>query len=104
MYIVYVKERPSQYQSSGYAILNHPVLKHKYFTSKKLSDEEKLNKLQCIIVSPTQELAYQTLIFTSELCENIGIRCSYAVGGTDREQNIKELTTFPKVFKLDEKT
>ena len=44
MYIVYIKERPAQYQASGYAVLNHPVLKHKYFTSKKLSDEEKLNK------------------------------------------------------------
>ena len=44
MYIVYVKERPTHYVSSGYAVLNHPVLKHKYFTSKKLSDEEKLNK------------------------------------------------------------
>ena len=53
--------------------------------------DEKLNKLQCIIISPTQELAYQTLIFVSALCEYLNIRCSYAVGGTDREQNIKEL-------------
>ena len=44
MYIVYVKERPSHYISSGYSVVNHPVLKNKYFTSKKLSDEEKLNK------------------------------------------------------------
>ena len=41
MYMVYVKERPAQWQSSGYAIVNHPTLKNKYFTSKKLSDKEK---------------------------------------------------------------
>lgn len=44
MYIVYVKERPAHYGSSGYSVVNHPVLKNKYFTSKKLSDEEKLTK------------------------------------------------------------
>jgi group I intron endonuclease len=43
MYIIYVKERPQSYQSSGYAVVNHPKLKNKYFTSKKLSDNEKLN-------------------------------------------------------------
>ena len=42
MYVVYVKERPQYYQSSGYAVVNHPTLKNKHFTSKKLSDEEKL--------------------------------------------------------------
>ena len=44
MYIVYVKPRPEHYTSSGYAIINHPILKNKYFTSKKLSDKEKINK------------------------------------------------------------
>ena len=44
MYIAYIKERPKYYQSSGYAVVNHPILKTMYFTSKKLSDEEKLNK------------------------------------------------------------
>lgn len=53
--------------------------------------KEDLNKLQCIILSPTQELAYQTLVVVSSLSEFMDIRCSYAVGGTDREQNIKEL-------------
>jgi group I intron endonuclease len=43
MYVVYIKERPKYYQSSGYAVLNHPTLKNMYFTSKKLTDEEKLN-------------------------------------------------------------
>ena len=41
MYMVYVKERPKFWQGSGYAIVNHPTLKNKYFTSKKLSDDEK---------------------------------------------------------------
>lgn len=44
MYLVYVKERPDVYQSSGYAIVNHPILKSKYFTSKKLTEDEKLEQ------------------------------------------------------------
>ena len=43
MYIVYVKPRPAHYCSSGYAVLNHPSGKKKYFTSKKLTDKEKYN-------------------------------------------------------------
>jgi group I intron endonuclease len=43
IYMVYVKERPEHYCSEGYAILNHPTRKKKYFTSKKLSLEEKYN-------------------------------------------------------------
>jgi group I intron endonuclease len=43
MYMVYVKPRPKQYQAEGYAIVNHPKLKNKYFTSKKLSLNEKYN-------------------------------------------------------------
>jgi hypothetical protein len=39
--MVYVKERPELWQSSGYAIVNHPTLKNKYFTSKKLTDKDK---------------------------------------------------------------
>ncbi len=42
MYISYYKERPEQYQSSGYAVTNHPILKNKYFTSKHLTMDEKL--------------------------------------------------------------
>ena len=41
MYVVYVKERPEAWQGSGYAIVNHPTLKNKYFTTKKLTDKEK---------------------------------------------------------------
>ena len=39
--MVYVKERPAQYQTSGYAIVNHPKKPTKYFTSKKCSEKEK---------------------------------------------------------------
>jgi group I intron endonuclease len=41
MYMVKVKARPEHYTSEGYAILNHPILPKKYFTSKKLTDTEK---------------------------------------------------------------
>jgi len=33
-----------EYAATGYGIVNHPTLKKKYFTSKKLSDEEKYEK------------------------------------------------------------
>lgn len=41
MYMVKVKARPEHYISDGYAIINHPILPTKYFTSKKLTDAEK---------------------------------------------------------------
>ena len=44
MYVVYVKSRPDQYQCSGFAVANHPSLKNKYFTSKKLTDDKKLEQ------------------------------------------------------------
>ncbi len=43
MYVVYVKARPKYYQGDGYAVMSHPTLKNKCFTSKKMSDAEKLN-------------------------------------------------------------
>lgn len=43
MYIVKLKARPKAFQSSGYAVINHPFLKTKYFTSKIFTDEEKYN-------------------------------------------------------------
>lgn len=42
MYMVYVKARPKQRCSEGYAIMNHPSISNKYFTSKKKSLEENL--------------------------------------------------------------
>ncbi len=41
MYMVYLSARPEVYQSEGYAIINHPTKKKKYFTSKKIKLEEK---------------------------------------------------------------
>jgi group I intron endonuclease len=41
MYMVKVKARPEHYTSDGYAIVNHPTLPNKYYTTKKLSSEEK---------------------------------------------------------------
>jgi hypothetical protein len=41
MYLVRIKARQVQYQNEGYAVCNHPTLPQKYFTSKKLSDNEK---------------------------------------------------------------
>jgi group I intron endonuclease len=46
MYMVYVKARPEHYCSEGYAIVNHPRLKNKYFTSKKLTLDEKFELTQ----------------------------------------------------------
>jgi group I intron endonuclease len=43
MYIIKLHARSEAYQSSGYAVVNHPFLRNKYFTSKKFSDEDKFN-------------------------------------------------------------
>jgi group I intron endonuclease len=51
MYMVYVKPRPEQYQAEGYAIVNHSTLKNKYFTSKKLSLDEKYNLAQTYLLT-----------------------------------------------------
>ena len=41
MYMVKVKARPEHHSGEGYAIINHPSLPTKYFTSKKKSNDEK---------------------------------------------------------------
>ena len=41
MYLVHLDPRPKVYQAEGYAVLNHPKGKKKYFTSKLLTLEEK---------------------------------------------------------------
>ncbi len=51
MYVTCVKSRPEQYTSSGYAVTNHPMLANKYFTSKKLSDDEKLERAMKYLAS-----------------------------------------------------
>jgi len=42
MYLVHLDPRPKVYQAEGYAVLNHPKGKKKYFTSKLLTLEKKL--------------------------------------------------------------
>lgn len=44
MYMVHVYARPENYTSEGYAIVNHPRLKNRYFTSKKMPLDEKYQK------------------------------------------------------------
>ena len=41
MYLIHLNERPKVYQGEGYVVINHPKLKTKYFTSKKLTMDEK---------------------------------------------------------------
>jgi group I intron endonuclease len=43
MYLIHLKERPEAYQAEGYLVSNHPKGKNKYFTSKKLTLDEKYN-------------------------------------------------------------
>jgi group I intron endonuclease len=43
IYLVKIKARPERYCSDGYAVVNHPTLCNKYFTSKKLSDSDKFS-------------------------------------------------------------
>lgn len=42
MYLVKVKDRPEVNRRGGYAVVNHPVLPTKYFTSQKFTNEEQL--------------------------------------------------------------
>lgn len=55
MYVVYVKARPLRGQSEGYAVINFPGSRAKYFTSKKLTLEAKkelaLNHLKMLMSS-----------------------------------------------------
>jgi group I intron endonuclease len=44
MYLVHLNPRPSAYQAEGYVVCNHPNGKNKYFTSSKLTIEEKYNQ------------------------------------------------------------
>lgn len=42
MYLVKVKDRPDVKRKGGYAVVNHPILPTKYFTSQKYTNEEQL--------------------------------------------------------------
>lgn len=67
IYMVFVKPRPTQYQADGYAVVNHPLLKNKYFTSKNLTLEEKFAKaneyLQSTDTSAVQRLNGNGLLY-----------------------------------------
>ena len=54
--------------------------------------DDNLNAPQCIILSPTSELAQQTLNVGKSISEYMEkINFSYTVGGTTRSENIKEI-------------
>jgi len=55
--------------------------------------DEQLHKPQVIILSPTHELANQTLVVAKEIGKKMNIRYSFTAGGTDRQQNVEELAS-----------
>ena len=56
MYMVHLDARPKQYQAEGYAIINHPSGIKKYFTSKKLSMQEKYDLAFSLLNDLNQQL------------------------------------------------
>ncbi len=42
MYLVRIKDRPEVKRKGGYAVVNHPTLPTKYFTSQKFTNDEQL--------------------------------------------------------------
>ena len=62
--------------------------------------DEKLNYPQVIILSPTHELAAQTLTVLDSLGEYMNINISFSVGNVDRNQNILELNNGEKTAKI----
>lgn len=54
--------------------------------------DDDLKKVQVLIISPTQELAYQTKKFGEEISKNMkNVKFSYSVGKTDRKKNANEI-------------
>ena len=64
------------------------------------SIDENLKKPQVIIISPTGDLADQTLKFIKAISSYMNIKISYTVGGVDRKQNIIELTDEKEICQL----
>lgn len=69
MYMVTVKERPQHYSYGGYAIVNHPILKTRYFTSKSISDADKFRMASEYLESGNMD-AVQRLNGDGSLCVN----------------------------------
>lgn len=66
MYLVKVKERPANHSKGGYAVVNHPVLPTKYFTSSKFTMDELLEKAYAYLHSADKD-AVQRLDGSREL-------------------------------------
>ena len=60
-------------------------------SSLQLIDED-LKAPQVIIVSPTSELAFQTLSFGKKLAKKMDVNFSYSVGKTNKDKNALEIT------------
>lgn len=69
MYMIRIKARPTHYSYDGYAIVNHPTLPTRYFSSKMLSDADKY-KLAFDYLESGNTDAVQRLNGDGSLCEN----------------------------------
>lgn len=60
MYLVRVNPRPEKYCHGGYAVMNHPCVNNKYFTSKTKSMEEKYELAAEYLNKANEQLGSQT--------------------------------------------
>ena len=63
----------------------------------QLIDPEQ-NEIQCLVLSPTRELANQTSLVYTFLGEYMNIKTCLLIGGTRLESNIKELKKGPQIL------
>ena len=56
------------------------------------------NEIQCLVLSPTRELANQTSLVYTFLGEYMNIKTCLIIGGTRLESNIKELKKGAKIL------
>jgi len=64
---------------------------HAYLVPIINSIDESLKQVQCVILSPTRELASQIYLNALELVESTQIDVKLYVGGSSREDEIKKL-------------
>lgn len=60
MYLVKINPSPLKYVSGGYAVCNHPYANNKYFTSKKLSMEQKYELAFRYLMDANEQKSSQT--------------------------------------------
>jgi group I intron endonuclease len=60
LYLVRIYPYEGRYPSGGFAVMNHPCVKNKYFTSKTLSSEEKYTLAQNYLNQANEQLSSQT--------------------------------------------